>query len=503
MINFFHDIKQLERRACEEYLLTSELLMENAAHSLARFITTLVHEKKLRPRGEGDKLKLLIAAGPGNNGADGIALARILQGEYDVVIYLPFGTKSSLCTQQFERINALDINFCTDRYAPELTDRTFLDSMENISLREWARNVDIVVDALYGSGLNRPLDDKSCEIIDWLNNLKGVKIACDVPSGISSDGEVMWVAFAADYSCVMGVCRESLLGDRAKDFVGKIHICSIGISREKLEFLGTPNGVVLESSDLKLPSRESYSANTHKGIFGHLVVFMGQKEGAAILSALSALRFGVGVVTIIGDKSAKVPPEIIHAQSLPDNPAALAIGMGLGDFILQERKGVRNVLMRCPVLLDADILYQDITKEILENNPNVVLTPHPKEFVSLMQLLDIADCEILELQRNRFQFVRLFSQAFPQATLVLKGANPIIAQNNKIAVNTFGTPILAKGGSGDVLSGLIAALLAQGFEPFEAAVQGSLAHTLAARHIKSASYALTPMELIDCVACLE
>lgn len=502
MMKFYHDIKLLERKACEEYLLTSELLMENAAHSLANFIRNIVRERNIQPRGEG-KHKLLIAAGPGNNGADGLALARILQGEYDIVIYMPFGTYSELCTLQFERVSALRIEYCNDHLSPDISIKTFLDTFENISLREWAKDVDIIVDALYGSGLNRPLEDKACEVIEWLNSLKGLKIACDVPSGIGNDGDVMWMAFRAEYSCVMGVCRESLLGDRAKDYVGKIHICSIGISPQMLELLDMPHGVLLEEKDLQLPSRRQRNSNSHKGSFGHLVVFMGQKEGAAILSALSAFRFGVGIVTIIGDKNANVPPEMVHTQSLPNNPAALAIGMGLGDFALHDRKGVRNILLSRPVLLDADILYQDITKEILEKNPNVILTPHPKEFVALMRLLGLADCEVLELQRDRFRFVRLFTHSYPNATLLLKGANPIIAQGNKIAVNYFGTPALAKAGSGDVLSGLVSALLAQGLECFEAAVQGSLAHTLAARHITSASYALTPMELIETIGRLE
>ncbi len=502
MMKFYHDIKLLERKACEEYLLTSELLMENAAHSLANFIRDIVREKNIQPRGEG-KHKLLIAAGPGNNGADGLALARILQGEYDIVIYMPFGTFSELCTLQFERVSALRIEYCNDHLSPDISIKTFLDTFENISLREWAKDVDIVVDALYGSGLNRPLDNKACEVIEWLNSLKGLKIACDVPSGISNDGDVMWMAFRAEYSCVVGVCRESLLGDRAKDYVGTIHICPIGISPQMLELLDTPRGILLEEKDLQLPSRRQRNSNSHKGSFGHLVVFMGQKEGAAILSALSAFRFGAGIVTIIGDKNVNVPPEMVHTQSLPNNPAALAIGMGLGDFALHDRKGVRNILLSRPVLLDADILYQDITKEILEKNPNIILTPHPKEFVALMRLLGLADCEVLELQRDRFRFVRLFTHSYPQATLLLKGANPIIAQGDRIAVNNFGTPALAKAGSGDVLSGLVSALLAQGLECFDAAVQGSLAHTLAARHTKSASYALTPMELIETIGQLE
>ncbi len=503
MISFFQEVQSLDQRACEEYHLTPELLMENAAHSMAVFIKNLSREKKLEPKSKGEKLKLLIVSGPGNNGADGIALARILQEYFNLVIYLPFGTKSELCTCQFERANALNIEFCTDRFTQDIEVKNFLDTIDYISLREWAKDADIILDALYGSGLSRPLDDFTCEMIEWLNSLHGIKIACDIPSGISAEGEVMWTAFRADYSCVMGACREAILSDRAKDFVGKICICPIGVSRKKYECLGMPNGVLLEETDLNLPSRIQSDSSAHKGIFGHLVILMGEKEGAAILSALSAFRFGAGVVTIIGDRADRIPPEIIHSFTLPQNPAAIAIGMGLGDFSFQDRKGVRDILFKRPTLLDADILYQDIAREILEVNPHVVLTPHPKEFVSLMRLTGVADCEVLELQRDRFRFARLFAHSFPHATLVLKGANPIIAQGGRIAVNNFGTPNLAKGGSGDVLSGLIAALLAQGIEPFEAAVQGSLAHTLAARKLQVSSYALTPMNLIDEIGKLE
>ncbi|RAX59297.1 hypothetical protein CCZ01_00735 [Helicobacter monodelphidis] len=501
MIQFFQEVQSLDNRACAEFQLSHELLMENAANNLANFIRHIVSTKQIKPRKKDEKIKILIAAGPGNNGADSIALARILQDEFNIIVYLPFGTKSKLCMKQLERANALEIDFCTNRTSKTISVQYFLDTIENISLREWAKDADIIIDGLFGSGLNRPLDDKACEVIDWLNSLQGIKISCDIPSGISHEGDVMWTAFRADYSCIMGACTEAILADRVKDFIGEIHICSLGLSRKMYESMGKPSGFLLEKTDLKLPTRSQ--SHTHKGTFGHLVILMGEKEGAAILSALSAFQFGTGVVTIIGDSTTHIPSEIIHSFTLPTNPAAIAAGMGLGDFAFQDRRGVRDTLLNRPCLLDADILYQDITKEILEQNPRVVLTPHPKEFVALMRLLGIADCEVLDLQRDRFRFVRLFSHSYPNATLLLKGANHIIAQNDRLAVNYLGIPSLAKGGSGDVLSGLIAALLAQGIAPFEAACNASLAHTLAARSLECASYALTPQRLIEAVSRLE
>ena len=133
---------------------------------------------------------------------------------------------------------------------------------------------------------------------------------------------------------------------------------------------------------------------------------------------------------------------------------------------------------------------------------NIVLTPHPKEFCTLLKRCSLADISVDELQKERFRYVEMFAKAFPDATLLLKGANVIIAAGERFFINPHGTNVLAKGGSGDVLSGLAGSLLAQGAEPLDAAVNASLAHTAAAALWEKNGYAMTPSDLIENLALL-
>jgi len=149
-----------------------------------------------------------------------------------------------------------------------------------------------------------------------------------------------------------------------------------------------------------------------------------------------------------------------------------------------------------PIVADADILYTPFIKKLLERE-HIVITPHPKEFVALLRLLEIADLNIDELQKNRFEYAELFSRAYPHVVLLLKGANVIIAHNDTYYINPHGSVKLAKGGSGDVLSGLIAGLLAQGYSPLEATIHGSLTHTTLAERFDGANFSLTPTALVE------
>jgi len=148
--------------------------------------------------------------------------------------------------------------------------------------------------------------------------------------------------------------------------------------------------------------------------------------------------------------------------------------------------------------LDADAFYAPLLLETLTHSERkIVLTPHPKEFAIMWELLTSERVGIDEVQRARFEIARRFSARYPNAVLVLKGANPVIAHQHNLYVNPLGTPALAKGGSGDILTGLCVALLAQGYDALEAAIQASLAHTLAARRAQGNDFALLPSDLIE------
>ncbi|HHH51019.1 MAG TPA: NAD(P)H-hydrate dehydratase, partial [Campylobacterales bacterium] len=355
---------------------------------------------------------------------------------------------------------------------------------------------DIIIDAIFGAGLSRELNEATRKIIVQLETLNGFKIACDVPTGIDIDGNPLPMAFIADVTITMGAYKEALYSDMAKDFVGEVICVDLGISYHKYTTGFDTDLYLLEESDMKLPLRD-WSKITHKGSFGHLAVVVGQKEGAGILTGSSALSFGAGLVTLVGDIQTSLPLSLMQDIEIPTKTTAIALGMGFGsDF---DEDIVDEVLdNEAHLILDADIFSSERVIEFLEQtNREIVLTPHPKEFVSLWNMVIDEPISISLLQANRFNKVREFCSVFPNITLLLKGANMIIAQDNKLWVNPHGTSQLSKGGSGDVLSGLIGGLLAQGWSGIESAIHGSLALTSSAKKYKGNSYAMLPIDLID------
>jgi len=457
----------LDHRCYDDYNLTEDILMEHAAMGMADYI------KEHFPK----KSSVLIVCGVGNNGADGIVLARLLQGAYHVKLYLPFGVRSVMAEVQLERVQFLDVEF--------------VDEVEE---------ADVIVDAIFGAGLSRELDEPTRRLIVQLDKLKGFKIACDVPTGIDVDGNPLPMALFADVTITMGALKECLYSDMAKEYVGEVICVDLGLSHAKYTEGFKSDILLLEESDLTLPSRQR--ANTHKGTFGHLAVMAGEKEGAGIMAGLSALRFGAGLVTMVGELETPLPLSLMHDVELPYNTTAIALGMGFLDF---EEESVEEVLAsELPLLLDAGAFSSEHILEFLEQKDRaVVLTPHPKEFVSLWNMTIDSPLNIAILQANRFNKVREFCELFPHVTLLLKGANMIIAQDEQLFVNPHGTSTLSKGGSGDVLSGLIGSLLAQGVTPLEATVQGSLALTASAKAYDGSSYAMLPTDLIEEIGKLE
>lgn len=462
MEKVFEEVNSLDIKCYEKFALSEDILMEHAANSMKLFI-----EKKFN---KGSSI--LIASGIGNNGADGIALARLLERNFDVILYLPYEVKSSMAKLQFQRVNCIGVTIQTN--------------INNLPLQ-----VDVVVDCFFGSGLKRDLDDNTLNIIEKLNCMNGYKLACDIPSGINIKGQITKNAFIANTTITMGALKKSLFTDIAKDYVGEIVVAELGINRELYE--ENSDTYLLNTNDLILPLRDK--KDTHKGSFGHLAVIVGEKQGAGLLCADAGFSFGVGLVTTIAHQDIKsLPLHIMQAHKLPKNTTAIALGMGLGNY---EQNEINEILTNhISKVIDADLFYSKDIKKVFQSN-NVILTPHPKEFCSLLKICNIADIDINTLQDNRFQYVQKFCTKYPNVVLLLKGANVLIAQDKKTFINPYGSNILSFGGSGDVLCGLIASLLAQGYSPINAAINGSLAHTLAAKNYTHNNYAMTPQELIN------
>ncbi|MGL2423926.1 NAD(P)H-hydrate dehydratase [Helicobacter pylori] len=459
MLSVYEKGNALDKRALEELFLSEDILMENAAMALERAV--------LQNASLG--AKVIILCGSGDNGGDGYALARRLIGRFRVLVFEMKLAKSPMCQLQKERAKKVGVVI-----------KTWEEKNEDL---ECDVLIDCVVGSAFKGGLEPFLDFES------LSQKAHFKIACDVPSGIDSKGRVDKGAFRADATISMGAIKSCLLSDRAKDYVGELKVGHLGVFNQIYEI--PTDTFLLEKSDLKLPLRDR--KNAHKGDYGHAHVLLGKHSGAGLLSAISALSFGSGVVSVQALEceitSSNKPLELVFCENFPNPLSAFALGMGLEGL----PKDFNKWLELAPCVLDAGVFYHKEVLQALEKE--VILTPHPKEFLSLLKLVGI-NISMLELLDNKLEIARDFSQKYPKVVLLLKGANTLIAHQGRTFINILGSVALAKAGSGDVLAGLILSLLSQNYTPLDAAINASLAHALAGLEFKN-NYALTPLDLIE------
>ncbi len=552
----------LDQAARDAYGLTEDIMMENAAAALERegagHFFSPDNKYINRPC-------VLILAGGGNNGADGYALARrIVQHKIDVAVCQVYEPKSAMCVLQADRakkagaifINPYDLDEWIERASFDL--RVVYDCVFGSGFHG---TLDAMAAAVIASA--NKIDGAykiACDVPTGCG-ASNCKAAND--SGIDnnrSQGQNA-AAFRADTTVTMGALKLALYSDAAKDACGKIVVADLGVSRSNFESAASavcspandsgadkdcsqaqnaaaalPCAQLLELADARLPLRDK-KQNSHKGTYGHTAIYAGTKPGAAVIAGHAALKFGSGLVSLVSVAEHKInfenvaDFELMVADTVPKNATALVAGPGLGrpdDFGLTKNSGIdKNSSQNqkaaastdsslatvfgalkssaIPLVLDADIFYWPQIKDVLAAKKNVVLTPHPKEFAALLKNLGIGDYTVAQVVERRLELAKEFCAAFPGATLLLKGANVLIAsklqgeEEPRVYINALGTSALAKGGSGDVLAGMTAALLAQGYEPLEAAVTASIAHASASHAFDGKDYSLTPFDLIGAI----
>ncbi|GAA7783578.1 NAD(P)H-hydrate dehydratase [Helicobacter pylori] len=459
MLSVYEKVNALDKRALEKFNLSEDILMENAAMALERAV--------LQNASLG--AKVIILCGSGDNGGDGYALARRLVGRFKTLVFEMKPAKSPMCQLQQERAKKVGVVI-----------KAWEEKNEDLEC-------DVLIDCVVGSNFKGELEPFLN--FESLSQKARFKIACDIPSGIDSKGRVDKKAFKADMTISMGAIKSCLLSDRAKDYIGELKVGHLGVFNPIYEI--PTDTFLLEKSDLKLPLRDK--KNAHKGDYGHAHILLGKHSGAGLLSALSALSFGSGVVSVQALEceitSNNKPLELVFCENFPNFLSAFALGMGLENI----PKDFNKWLELAPCVLDAGVFYHKEVLQALEKE--VILTPHPKEFLSLLKLVGI-NISMLELLDNKLEIARDFSQKYPKVVLLLKGANTLIAHQGQVFINILGSVALAKAGSGDVLAGLILSLLSQHYTPLDAAINASLAHALASLEFKN-NYALTPLDLIE------
>ncbi|HTX61043.1 MAG TPA: NAD(P)H-hydrate dehydratase [Methanobacterium sp.] len=416
--------------------------------------------------------KVSIFAGVGGNGGDGFVAARYLVNKgFEVEINFlgnAYQIKSPESRINWEVIKKIE------KYSELLKIINIGDSSK---LRP--STADFVVDALLGTGTQGKLREPISSAVDIINRSKGIKIAVDTPSGLDPlTGKVFDKAIHADYTVTFHE-EKSGFKDAKKEYVGEVHVCDIGIPRETELFTG-PGDL------LRLKDREKTS---HKGQNGKVLVVGGSKDysGAPALAALSALRSGVDLSVVACPSSVS---SVIRSYS-PDIIVRSLTGVDIGaddvDKILDLSKDVDAIIMGCgagkrhetaetlnkviesidkPLVIDADTL-KTLDLELLKKlDVEVVLTPHFNEFTSLFKN------ELQESLKNKIEAVKE-AAVKSNATVILKGSVDIIAQNEKLKLNSTGNPGMTVGGTGDCLAGLIGGLIAQGHSAYEAAFLGA------------------------------
>lgn len=496
MKKIFKETTSIEKKVRENLSIPDFLMMENAALSLKELLLSLKTDAST---------EVVFLCGKGNNGGDGLAVARLLQQYMTVLVYCPTEPTSSEAKREYFIAKQLEIKFVQN---------DFLYNQSNNSKL-------IFVDCIFGTGFHGNLPPDTARLIKHINSIHSIKISCDIPSGIDESGNVSLfenkeIAFNADYTVTMGSLKLALFSDSAKNFIGKIIVANLGISQDYFEKHEETNFFLIEKQDLILPLRKSKTVN--KGSFGYTTVVSGEKTGASIISSTAALHFGTGIVSLLPTESSninqfKVSPELIISSEIPKKTTCVVIGCGLGNLACNNSTSekILNTFLSWflttknpSCVIDADLFYYfDIknlfTKLSSVSEARIILTPHPKELLSLCELCGIPtyDGTFSSIIEHRIDIASEFHKLFPNITLILKGSNTFISCNNNIYICNLGNQNLAKAGSGDVLTGLVGSLLAQGYNSKEAAISAVLAHSLASCMETPESYSLTPEKLIE------
>ena len=449
--------------------ISSYHLMERASSIFTDWFSTIYDSKT----------PILIFCGTGNNGGDGLAIARFLHYlRYDVGVYICRISKKE--TEDFAKnlvkIQGLDADLLRGYILEQNTFPTIPDNA-------------VIIDAILGSGLTRPVTGYWASFFEYLNQSKAEIVSVDIPSGLFSDKHTEGGTIKADRVLSFEIPKLAFLLPENEPFSSNFEYKSIGLHQAFLGEIDAQN--VFVTSDFIQPFLKKRKKFDHKGTFGHALLVVGSSgmAGAAVLAARACMRSGVGLLTVqtplcnrlilqislpeaivVADLNETELSQVIDNQ--PYSAIGIGCGIGKGEKAATVLRGYLEQSKR-PVVLDADAL------NILSENPewldlipkNSILTPHPKEFERLFGKA-VNDFDRLELLRSKAKYLKI--------NILLKGAHTIVADTEGYCYfNSTGNAGMATAGSGDVLTGIITGLLTQGYEPKTAAILGVYLHGLA------------------------
>lgn len=476
-------MQRIDRRAIEEFGVPGSLLMENAGSGCVEAI--------IETYGGESPPAVLVVAGKGNNGGDGYVIARLLRAKGWQVRTVILAEQDEITGDARTNLDLLDSVSVT--FSPPGAGLSALQAG-----LQWAG---LIVDALFGTGLKSEVRGTYAEAIRLINEVETPVVAVDVPSGIhAGSGEVLGVAVQAELTVTFALAKLGHILYPGAEQCGVLRIVDIGIPREVTEAAEGVEFVDREAARLLMRRRDR---RAHKGSFGHCFIIAGStgKTGAAAMTANSAVRTGSGLVTLAVPASLNAILEVKTTEAmtlpLPDEGAgfladdaaaaiadavkgkdAVALGPGISwnpaTACLVRRLAAE---IEAPLVIDADglnALSEDPSVLAGKRSVALVLTPHPGEMARL------AGATVDEVESDRIGVARGFAERWG-VYLVLKGARTVIvAPDGRVAINGSGNPGMASGGMGDVLTGVVASLLGQGYDPFAACRLGVFIHGHAA-----------------------
>jgi NAD(P)H-hydrate epimerase len=463
------EMRNIDRRATERFGIPSIVLMENAA--IAVLDALFSHYP--------DCQRVAIFCGKGQNGGDGFAVARHLHNRGVVPLVVVVGDVASIGGDA-----STNLDIC-ERLAIPLYEISDASDVETTLAR--VDDADVVIDAIFGTGLDRAPEGMYAEVIRGLAELRLPVVAVDLPSGANaSSGEPFDPCVHAEVTVTFAAPKLCHIFEPASLYCGEVIVADISIPDIAIE--QEPVSLALITADDVLPLVAPRQNATHKGTYGHAAIFAGSpgRSGAAVMSARAAVRSGAGLVSVATDADTA---RLVHASSIESmtysgsNHAALLagksavlIGPGLADDEVAYA-AVRDLIatLELPLIIDASALNAfagrptDLNARALPR----IITPHPGE------LARILETTAAEINAHRIDAVRHAARA-TSCVVVLKGHQTLVGEpDGHVFVNPTGNPGMASGGMGDVLSGIIVALLARGADPLDAARAAVYLHGLA------------------------
>lgn len=478
----------IDKQTIDEYNMPGIILMENAAEQIFRNIRTLGN-------------RYIIFCGNGNNGADGLAIGRKLIFDNKDVLFILLKPRKNPTEEfqvNFNILKSLKVNMMI------IDDIDKLDEIQHL-----IEDFPIVIDSIFGIGLDRKLNDFYFKIIDIINNSNKKIIAVDVPSGLDADsGRPLGSAVKAHITYTVEVIKKGFIEYSALEYLGDLKVIQIGIP-ENVKQANNENIYALsrESYRNKLIKRKIYG---HKGNYGRAVLVAGSIGclGAARLATESCIRSGAGLTTLITSSEGRklLSGSLVEGMlaTFEDNEKvkyllskadAVAFGPGIKEDE-ESMKLLEEIIIDSPssIIIDAGgiNLLSKNKKCLCAVKDKVILTPHPGEMARLIGK------DISYVEKNRIECSRAFAKQY-KCIVLLKGYNTVITDGKNVFINKTGNSKMASGGMGDTLTGIITALVAQGYSNMDATLLGAYIHGLAAEYSARDRYSIIARDLIESI----